>query len=792
MEADFDSINAIPLTCGTPFTGTTADGSNVANQYLNTYWHETGKEKIHKITTSYPGRIRAKISNTAGKDLDVFILKFADRLTCLASDDSLATLDNAVPGTYYIVVDGRYANEGSYTLEVICPDSKADLILENGKIRPNFIVSGGNGEIVATIKNIGNTVAPTSVVKFYLSDNMTLDGLDLLLANTDVKALASKESNDLNKLITLPEGLSDGTKYIFIKIDADNEVAETDEQFNTFSFPIQIPKDGNMDCSAAVPLSDGIQYKGNSILQGKSVVDNYICYYGLTNKEVVHTFTPAFSGMADLEFSENLEGTMNLLLLAGCNENACVNSFGLYERGDTILKKGFFVSAGVTYYLVADGNNLNDVSEGSYSIKLKFPTKCPVPPVFYPGGVNKCNGDPDVYLYSNWEYNSYQWKKDGLAVAGAINSNYSTHVPGSYSVEVVENGCKGASENVVINYSPKPTPVSITNLSDTIVCDGGNVTLQLNTGSGYTCQWTVNDELLNGETSKLFKAFQIGLYRAEVTNNSCTVKSNPVHVVVNHIAFDQGEAIDILSDSLISYWPFTSWGNDESGNSNYAYVNASQAKDRNNDLSAFYFNGTENFINTNKLFANPDTFTIALWFKTDKGGKLIGFDLQRYTQPSTAYDRHIYIDNGGIVYFGVEDDAKYTIKSLKNYNDNQWHHIAASLSPQGLKLYMDAKLVASNPTPIKGKHRRRLRGTPPRRRRGGGGREPRPLGSAWHDAFRGHAGAFERAAEGARAAAARGLVVALSLTATREFTTADNLARYARLGGISERGSSAF
>jgi len=51
---------------------------------------------------------------------------------------------------------------------------------------------------------------------------------------------------------------------------------------------------------------------------------------------------------------------------------------------------------------------------------------------------------------------------------------------------------------------------------------------------------------------------------------------------------------------------------------------------------------------------------------------------------------------------------------------------------------------------------------------------------ARHDAFRGVEGTFERAVEGARAAAAADLVVALSLTATRE-TRVDDVARLARL-----------
>lgn len=51
---------------------------------------------------------------------------------------------------------------------------------------------------------------------------------------------------------------------------------------------------------------------------------------------------------------------------------------------------------------------------------------------------------------------------------------------------------------------------------------------------------------------------------------------------------------------------------------------------------------------------------------------------------------------------------------------------------------------------------------------------------ARHDAFRGVKGTFERAVEGARAAAAADLVVALSLTATRE-TRVEDLDRIARL-----------
>ncbi len=52
---------------------------------------------------------------------------------------------------------------------------------------------------------------------------------------------------------------------------------------------------------------------------------------------------------------------------------------------------------------------------------------------------------------------------------------------------------------------------------------------------------------------------------------------------------------------------------------------------------------------------------------------------------------------------------------------------------------------------------------------------------AKHDRFRGVAGTFARAVSGARHAREAGLLVALSLTATREFVTTENLERYAAL-----------
>ncbi|MDP4267504.1 MAG: M6 family metalloprotease domain-containing protein [Bacteroidota bacterium] len=115
-----DCSNAIPLTLGVPYNGTTTDGHNIISLYPNaaSNWGETGPEKIHIITTAQKGNITATLSNTGNNDLDVFILRSCDETDTTAWGDVSATYRNALPGDYYIIVDGYLGARGSYTLTV--------------------------------------------------------------------------------------------------------------------------------------------------------------------------------------------------------------------------------------------------------------------------------------------------------------------------------------------------------------------------------------------------------------------------------------------------------------------------------------------------------------------------------------------------------------------------------------------------------------------------------------------------------------------------------------------------
>ena len=93
----------------------------------------------------------------------------------------------------------------------------------------------------------------------------------------------------------------------------------------------------------------------------------------------------------------------------------------------------------------------------------------------------------------------------------------------------------------------------------------------------------------------------------------------------------------------------------------------------------------------------PATLSVEAWFKTTStaGGKIVGFGDQN-TGPSFTYDRHIYMDTSGHVYFGVQSSGQQSVRSPATYNDGKWHQAVGTLGANGLILYVDGKQVSSN------------------------------------------------------------------------------------------------
>ncbi|MBC7937618.1 MAG: hypothetical protein H7Y86_19895 [Rhizobacter sp.] len=159
----------------------------------------------------------------------------------------------------------------------------------------------------------------------------------------------------------------------------------------------------------------------------------------------------------------------------------------------------------------------------------------------------------------------------------------------------------------------------------------------------------------------------------------------------------------VPSSNLIGNYKFEGNANDAIANNNGTLQNGpALTTDRfNNASKAYNFDGINDYISTANLYTNPNTFTISIWFKTTTttGGKLIGFGKSQ-TGTSTNYDRHLYMTNGGQIYFGVYNGAVRTVNTTLAYNDGNWHQATGSFSAAtGMILYIDGVQAGTNATP---------------------------------------------------------------------------------------------
>ncbi|MBX2873883.1 MAG: N-acetylmuramoyl-L-alanine amidase [Saprospiraceae bacterium] len=117
-----DCADAVSLSCGVMYSGGTSTDTSSVFSYACNNWTETGPERVHIITPTTDGPLKAELSGFAG-DLDVYILGSCDPTDCLGSvSSSSAVYEEAEAGKpYLIVVDSDDGSAGPYQLLVTCP-----------------------------------------------------------------------------------------------------------------------------------------------------------------------------------------------------------------------------------------------------------------------------------------------------------------------------------------------------------------------------------------------------------------------------------------------------------------------------------------------------------------------------------------------------------------------------------------------------------------------------------------------------------------------------------------------
>lgn len=165
-----------------------------------------------------------------------------------------------------------------------------------------------------------------------------------------------------------------------------------------------------------------------------------------------------------------------------------------------------------------------------------------------PASGTVCQGDSVKLTFSPAA--TYQWRLNGVNIAGANSSVYYAKTSGSYTMVSTGGGCTGPSSPFVVNILTIPTATISPSGAQTI-CKGQTFTLQASTGVGYYYQWRKNGAPISGAIASSYNVTETGVYTVSISNSGyCTVTSASTTVTVYEITALPIAALVCQGDSV--------------------------------------------------------------------------------------------------------------------------------------------------------------------------------------------------------------------------------------------------
>src|SRR5262249_47502724 len=98
---------------------------------------------------------------------------------------------------------------------------------------PSTMTTGVSVNVNSTVTNQGGGAAPGSVVRFYLSVNISVDSTDIVVGSRTVGPLGPGQSDTAAAALLIPPGTAAGSYWLIAVADDGNAVTETTESNNT-------------------------------------------------------------------------------------------------------------------------------------------------------------------------------------------------------------------------------------------------------------------------------------------------------------------------------------------------------------------------------------------------------------------------------------------------------------------------------------------------------------------------------------------------------------------------------
>ncbi len=267
------------------------------------------------------------------------------------------------------------------------------------------------------------------------------------------------------------------------------------------------------------------------------------------------------------------------------------------------------VTTGFSFHNDAEINSAeNDVNlSNNFSRVTTVVTSNCIPPSILsdPSSASGCGEEVTFSVLANGSAPlSYQWRKDGVDIAGANASQYSTSVPGSYDV-VISNLCgtvTSAAATLTVG-----NPVIVSDPQDVTACLGASAAFMVEaTGNSLTYQWRKDGVDIAGANASLFEiasvtAADAGSYDVVVTGQCGEpAVSAPATLTVKPAVVASNDNYEVAEDGALT-------GNvldNDSGDSLTAELVGSPMN------GALTFNADGSFTYTpNPLFFGNDSFT---------------------------------------------------------------------------------------------------------------------------------------------------------------------------------------
>lgn len=129
---------------------------------------------------------------------------------------------------------------------------------------------------------------------------------------------------------------------------------------------------------------------------------------------------------------------------------------------------------------------------------------------------------------------SYQWRKDNIAISGAVTTSLVVETSGWYRIVAFDglSVCPAVSRNVLIQVKPNPEAKITVPGATLTACENEGLRLDANTG-GYSYQWNHSGSPVFGWVDSSVMVHHSGRYTVKVrTADGCVNTSDPIDVTI--------------------------------------------------------------------------------------------------------------------------------------------------------------------------------------------------------------------------------------------------------------------